>query len=1306
MNNDAQELYNAVIDSNISYTEMLINKFKTHVKKDFVNLANVPKYFECLTIAINKQENENTSIPILAFSTLCHLVKRVSMQDANVLKIIDYFALPVLIGKLDHPKTAVKNSAKKAIKVYWESCPMEVETAIRDHGLMSNESGVVLESLLLLLDMVSTNVQSFTFKPFTSKVVRILKSPKLELQNASKQLLIEFFTNCPNKAAAIDLAKELVKEDVREDVSKDLLESIEPRLVDEYKLLKQESVENNFVSAGSVAIKSSLPPSSLKTNTVRRIKSKPSIAKLRNPPVAAPPKSTLHHSSFTLTSQSSSLSAFLNTLEGYALEPNVAIHNISDLESFTRELSTYDSKFEGKETELNWRGREQAMIFLRSTLRGNAPQDYPHELSQCIRLMLESISKAIMSLRTTLCSNGCQLVKEASIILNTHLDSFTIDHISTTLFRQCSATKRITSMTSMASISGILSNCILTSKLITLIQNASTEKNPQPRLYSAIWATILLYRCTDDESAVFESNGLVEFISKILLRNLPDQSAEVRENMRELFWRLHALYPEASDVVFNRLDNNVKKALQRMKVKSQDEFKLKHSSQSVKSADHRQFSKESESAKAESLLELGKPSRVSTSNKLQLLSSQKPHSSLGVRHSSGNESQRSSNEVTTTKVPQSAEPVSTVFQGLTTESSMGSQKKTAIEPNTPSPQTFENIFNLLSSSSVLAQKEGISLLRFSLLMNETLPAKLETLVNSISINDPTVLIPLLAKDTIARLCKCTSLRSVLRMAVIALESNANFRENFLMESFVEQLSNFVDNNEVCSEVIHTLQTCNDIRYESNARISMQIIKFKQPLILFHAQFLLLFLERHDISDNYLTTLVETLLQNFDTIKDVEDQSSLSAIILLLKLLKSINTEVFNSCVGRLPSYSQSELNQAISSGRGKQRSLSAEDDEQMLDYGYDVEQLERSLEMTMINPQKANMPPLENVDIKGDMTMIVPNMNSRDDTKVIEGTKELTSQLNFSAATVATSSNSHGDSVGGTSKTSASNEGLQDIIEKSDPFHKQSNEVIEIYEDAGHHLENKIQQVSMLDTMDSWFEFELQKFSVVYAKSQIEQVEDFVKDTDLTAISNLDLLNLTPQSFYETIYHLRTTPIAQMEPVEKIVDKILLFLEQANRNEIGKESIMMVVSLLKQCCVLGFVKDLVRLWTVILSLFNEVEDFLDELYFASQSLANHINDPSVMIESLNEKENPVKLCFILSTLMRVELKDDVESDQALLMIRHLGPLLSHTDVSVRKYATQLYASINVTHSTKLKSFLEELTPTQRQLVEYYKDNIK
>ncbi len=45
---------------------------------------------------------------------------------------------------------------------------MEVETAIRDHGLMSNESGVVLESLLLLLDMVSTNVQSFTFKPFTS----------------------------------------------------------------------------------------------------------------------------------------------------------------------------------------------------------------------------------------------------------------------------------------------------------------------------------------------------------------------------------------------------------------------------------------------------------------------------------------------------------------------------------------------------------------------------------------------------------------------------------------------------------------------------------------------------------------------------------------------------------------------------------------------------------------------------------------------------------------------------------------------------------------------------------------------------------------------------------------------------------------------------------------------------------------------------------------------------------------------------------------------------------------------------------
>lgn len=66
-----------------------INELKTHVKKDFVDIKQVPKYVEALSIAVDISD---TGILTSSFSVLSHLVKRVSMQDSSgeVLKSQSY----------------------------------------------------------------------------------------------------------------------------------------------------------------------------------------------------------------------------------------------------------------------------------------------------------------------------------------------------------------------------------------------------------------------------------------------------------------------------------------------------------------------------------------------------------------------------------------------------------------------------------------------------------------------------------------------------------------------------------------------------------------------------------------------------------------------------------------------------------------------------------------------------------------------------------------------------------------------------------------------------------------------------------------------------------------------------------------------------------------------------------------------------------------------------------------------------------------------------------------------------------------
>ncbi|GME75041.1 unnamed protein product [[Candida] boidinii] len=221
-------------------------------------------------------------------------------------------------------------------------------------------------------------------------------------------------------------------------------------------------------------------------------------------------------------------------------------------------------QFEGKESEHNWSKREKCIIELRGLIRGNAHKLHPTVLANCIKISKEAISKAVLSLRTTLSSNGCQLCKEIGINIGTHLDPQTIEYLLLSLVKLCSARKTISHQNANAGICGLITDCNITSRMINIILSASQDKNTQPRAYSGTWIHIILLRYQDNFQTL-EVLNLVDSIEKALIKGLSDPSPTVKEPMRNTFWCMNEISASNAENIKKKLDNNVLRMLERSK---------------------------------------------------------------------------------------------------------------------------------------------------------------------------------------------------------------------------------------------------------------------------------------------------------------------------------------------------------------------------------------------------------------------------------------------------------------------------------------------------------------------------------------------------------------------------------------------------------------------------------------------------------------------------------------------------------------------------------------------------------------------
>lgn len=240
-----------------------------------------------------------------------------------------------------------------------------------------------------------------------------------------------------------------------------------------------------------------------------------------------------------------------------ALDPEYVNTN-RELEEIFADMA---GSFDGRESEQNWLAREKNCAKIRRLLRGNAYKDYQQTFLVGVKSLMDGILKAVNSLRTTLSSTGCQLVKDLAIICGHGLDPMA-ELLLINLVKLCGNTKKITSQMGQVTTTIILANISYHPKILNHVWNAVQDKNVQPRSYATGWLRLLI-KMHMDHKGYLEHTGGLEILEKCIKRGLADANPGVREGMRGAFWDFAAVWPDRADLIMDGLDNTMKKLLEK-----------------------------------------------------------------------------------------------------------------------------------------------------------------------------------------------------------------------------------------------------------------------------------------------------------------------------------------------------------------------------------------------------------------------------------------------------------------------------------------------------------------------------------------------------------------------------------------------------------------------------------------------------------------------------------------------------------------------------------------------------------------------
>jgi CLIP-associating protein 1/2 len=139
MEQEAQSLLGILKRSSVTVDAKVtaFNSIKSNIKHLRVPDAAQPTIFECIRIAISS--SQSPSLAATAFSTLGHLIKRLSLQQQNnVIVAQAKKLLPILLERLGDARESHRNAASSNLGDFYPYAHELVEALIKENALVGN----------------------------------------------------------------------------------------------------------------------------------------------------------------------------------------------------------------------------------------------------------------------------------------------------------------------------------------------------------------------------------------------------------------------------------------------------------------------------------------------------------------------------------------------------------------------------------------------------------------------------------------------------------------------------------------------------------------------------------------------------------------------------------------------------------------------------------------------------------------------------------------------------------------------------------------------------------------------------------------------------------------------------------------------------------------------------------------------------------------------------------------------------------------------------------------------------------------
>lgn len=977
------DLYKTVLAGDTKTIQTLLGDLKTHVKKDNVNLSYVPKYFESLSIVMDSPDRAVQSV---AFSLICHLVKRVSIQDhtGNILGDHSYLVLPIVIPKIADPKSSISAPARRALEAYWLSAPEKVEHSLVDVGLRHRSVLVINECVVWLNHILTLINPQFKLDAFFDVLAATLSkyaSHEALVENI-KILLANYYDLRQNSLRKFELHKVLEANGVSASLRNSIMGT-------DSVLSHPQQARANFSSSQNSN------DHKIRDTGIKAREVKPTLKTPReSAPRSATEEDQPNHSADSPNGTSAELMQLTERLPSYKIDPTIPSQDVDSYEAIHKMILDMTPFFEGKETERNWARREKSIQQLRSLIRGNARHDYLHDLLLAIRAISEGIQKALLSLRTTLGVHSCQMIKEMAILLGNDFDTLAEVFLAT-LIKLSSATKHLANTNANIAVSAILINCTLHSRIIQKIASAATDKSASTKAYAAFWLEIYMVR-------THSQPGSSDIVERLLPKLLGDPNSQVRQAAKDSYWRFRKYSPELGEGLLAKLDTNVVRALERSRPVS-DRFaspllpkKSRPSIKEVIAVKNKQLRAKPTEIRSNSSFLPRRPSEYEA-ERSRLTSSRitsdplrsTPASQLG--HSSEpHYAQSTFSHRTTVKLSHespkasSAPPVESVSSVSTSGfSPPATESKHNSHDSRMDVVTSESLLNLsasfegrndpiikfLSSSQEEFVREGVSLLRYAVIGDEEISTEIILATRKVSISHPEHLKPLFEENDglLKKSSRLFQIEDFIRVCAILLPAT---------EKNVDVILSLYDIEKVYDSIITLLSYVADLDNIVDERmLVMQIIKFKSKIINTLVSILINVTSKMPIGDVKFAQLTANL---FDLVPIVHSSSGYSDFQLLLQNLHSINKVLFAAQLSLVVSSTKSEVEQTV----GIDHTLQYVGDGTI----YNM------TDLTKISPGR---PPVTLSPLKepSDFTMLMPNPNltiskAREEPKLAEFTQE------------------------------------------------------------------------------------------------------------------------------------------------------------------------------------------------------------------------------------------------------------------------------------------------------------------------------